>query len=221
MAVDEKHEMRILAAADIHGALSVYEWLMELAGQEKADLLILVGDLLAGDSEEQQREQSSIVVRVLRTCSVPVLYLMGNDDLVPLAYEDERMRPLHGRAVRIGIHAFVGYEYSLPFVGGPFEKPESEIERDALALEPLLGPTTVFVSHSPAFGILDATAFGTHAGSRSLAALLARKPPLAHIHGHVHEAFGRSGQHFNVASAGMRRAMCINLPSLEHRILRA
>ncbi len=212
--------MRILAAADVHGTLSVYEWLAETAVREKADLLILAGDLLAGDTEEWQRRQSAAVVRVLRTVRVPVLYLMGNDDLTPLGYEDERIKPLHLRAVAHGRHTFVGYEYSLPFVGGIFEKPESEIERDASSLEPLLDPAAVFVSHSPAFGILDTTAFGAHAGSQSLAALLDRRPTLAHIHGHIHEGFGRCGNRFNVAAAGMRRAMSIDLPSLEHQVLR-
>jgi hypothetical protein len=39
---------------------------------------------------------------------------------------------------------------------------------------------------------------------------------LAHIHGHVHSCFGRDSGHFNVASAGEKRALLIELPLLTH-----
>jgi hypothetical protein len=43
---------------------------------------------------------------------------------------------------------------------------------------------------------------------------------MAHIHGHIHHAFGVDRYHFNVASAAQRRAMLIDLPSLEYQVLR-
>jgi Icc-related predicted phosphoesterase len=46
--------MRVLASADVHGELSVYEWLVDVARQIEADVLILAGDLLEFDCEEQQ-----------------------------------------------------------------------------------------------------------------------------------------------------------------------
>ncbi len=211
--------MRILAAADIHGVLEVYEWLVELAEKHEAHLVVLAGDLFAGGWEEEQRQQAQIIIRVLKRMPVPLLYLMGNDDFVALDYEDEHVKPLHGRRLDFGGHGFVGYQYSLPFVGGIFEKPEAEIERDLGSLEPLLDEQTVLVTHSPAYGILDRVHVGDHVGSRSLAALLARKPVLAHIHGHIHESFGRQGKHFNVAAAGRQRAVIIELPTLEHKTI--
>ena len=211
--------MRLLAAADIHGNLSVYEWLARLAAERQADLLVLAGDLLAGDWEKGQREQVRKIIPLLKKAPVPLLYLMGNDDFVALDYEDARIQPLHGRRIDFGGYNFVGYQYSLPFVGGIFEKPESEIEKDIRPLEALLDGQTVFVTHSPVFGILDRVYGGSHVGSRSLAALLERKPVLAHIHGHIHEDFGRDGNHFNVAAAAQRRAVLIELPSLRHEVL--
>lgn len=211
--------MRIIAAGDIHGVMSVYEWLAEYAGQQEADLLILAGDLLECDSGDEQRKQARCLVAVLKAIRIPVFYIMGNDDFVPLDYEDEQIKSLHSRRLACGPYNFVGYQYSLPFMGGIFEKPENEIAEDVRALESLLDGHTVFVSHSPAFGVLDRTASGVHAGSRSLGDLISHKPPLAHIHGHVHESFGRDGRHFNVAAAGMRRAMSVDLPSLAHQII--
>jgi uncharacterized protein len=212
--------MRILAAADIHGVIDVYQWIAELARQHNAELLILAGDLLEGGSEQDQRREAQCVISLLKTIPIPVFYIMGNDDLVPLDYEDEQIRSLHGRRLTFGGYSFVGYQFSLPFVGGLFEKPESEIEKDARLLEPLLDREAVFVSHSPVFGVLDCVASGAHVGSRSLAALLDRKAVLAHIHGHIHEDFGREGNHFNAAAAGTRRTICVDIPSLTHRIFR-
>jgi Icc-related predicted phosphoesterase len=211
--------MRIIAAGDIHGVMSVYEWLAEHIERQKADVLILAGDLLECDSEDEQRKQARCIVAVLKAIRIPVFYIMGNDDFVPLGYEDDQFQSLHTRRLPCGPYNFVGYQYSLPFMGGIFEKPENEIAEDAHELESLLDGQTVFVSHSPAFGVLDRTASGVHAGSRSLGQLINRKSPLAHIHGHVHQGFGRDGRHFNVAAAGMRRAMSLELPSLAHEII--
>jgi len=201
--------------------VSVYEWLLETARQQQPDVVVLAGDLLLGGwPEEQGRQAREFILPLLRRFPVPVLYLMGNDDFVGLDYEDEGIKPLHGRRVERGGYSFVGYQYSLPFVGGIFEKPEEEIEKDVQALEPLLDGQTVLVTHSPAYGILDRTYSGEAVGSRSLAALLKRRPAMAHIHGHIHESFGRQGKHFNVAAAGCRRAVLIELPSLEHTVIR-
>jgi Icc-related predicted phosphoesterase len=209
--------MRILAAADIHGIQSVYEWLLELS-RGPVDALVLAGDLLEGDFEEGQREQAKKLVELLRSSMVPIFYIMGNDDNVALDYEDSLVQPLHGRRVEMGACNFVGYQYTPPFVGQVFVKPDEEIAADLELIELLLDERTILVTHTPAFGILDEV-FGENAGSRSLAALLRRRPPLAHIHGHIHSRFGREGSSFNVASAGMRRATLIEVPELTHRQL--
>jgi Icc-related predicted phosphoesterase len=212
-------EMRILAAADIHGFMSVYNWLAELAREPIADVLVLAGDLLSCDSEDEQRKQARSIIAVLKTMRIPVFYIMGNDDFIALDYQDEQIRPLHGQRLQFGNYNFVGYQFSLPFVGGIFEKPEEDIADDVHRLEPFLDDRTILVSHSPAFGVLDQTFSGVHAGSRSLRELINIKCPLVHIHGHVHNGFGQDGKHFNVAAAGTRRAICVELPSLAHQIL--
>jgi len=211
--------MRILASADIHGVMSVFEWLAEQTARQNADLLVLAGDLLDVDSEDEQRKQARNIIAVLKTLRVPVFYIMGNDDFIPLNYEDQRIRPLDGRRLQYGEYNFVGYQYSLPFIGGIYTKTEDQIAGDIQSLEPLVDGNSVLVTHSPVFGVLDRTASGTHAGSHSLRELITRKPPLLHIHGHIHNCFGREGNHLNVAAAATRRAMCLELPSLAHLII--
>lgn len=113
----------------------------------------------------------------------------------------------------------VGYQYSLPFMGGTFEKPEAAIAADLAPLAGLVDAGTIFVSHSPAFGILDPGFADVQIGSRSLRQLFDSTPFLAHIHGHSHGGFGRSGKHFNVASGGRRRAMVLDTESMTHEVL--
>ena len=209
--------MRILAAADIHGAQPVYEWLLGLS-EGSADILVLAGDLFEGDFAAGQRDQAEKIIALLRTSRIPVLYIMGNDDNVPLDYEDKLIIPIHGRRVAIGNYNFVGYQYTPPFVGQEFVKEEKDIAVDLEEIEPMLDEQTVFVTHAPARGILDEVS-GESVGSSSIGALLRRKRVLAHIHGHIHGGFGRSGNSFNVASAGQRRAMLIEIPALVHNSL--
>ncbi len=213
--------LRILAIADVHGVLSVYEWLGQLVRHHRADLLILAGDLFAGGWEGDQREQARNIISLLKSAAAPCFYLMGNDDNVGLEYTDEQIKPLHGRRLPCGTYSFVGYEYTPPFVGEVFVKPDAEIGKDLRSLEPLLDEHSVFITHAPAFGVLDHSYGGEHVGSRSLAALLDRRPVLAHIHGHIHESFGRDNNRFNVAAAGRRRGVLIELPSLDHKVLQA
>jgi Icc-related predicted phosphoesterase len=214
--------VRILASADIHGAKEVYEWLREAAADYGADLLILAGDLLIGGWEDEQSKQArTVVIPLLRTIPVPVCYVMGNDDHIDLGYEDGRIRPVHGRRLDFGAYGIAGYQYSTPFAGGCFEKPEGEIAADLCRIEPILDETTILVTHSPARGYADRIYSGHNVGCHALAELLARRNLLCHIHGHIHHSFGRAANHFNVAADGRKRAMIIDVPSLSHFAIEA
>src|SRR5262245_58366593 len=104
--------------------------------------------------------------------------------------------------------------------GGTFEKSEESIGADLERLEGLLDDSTIFVTHFPAFGILDPGLEQAQIGSRSIRDLLQRRPFRAHIHGHSHDGFGRQGAHFNVASAGRERAIILDFDNLVHEIVR-
>ena len=144
---------------------------------------------------------------------------MGNDDLIELSALSNHVRSVHRRRAQWGRFSVVGYQYSLPFMGGTFEKPESAIEDDLTALAIDVDADTIFVSHSPVFGILDPSLGDAHIGSRSLRHFLDARPYLAHVHGHSHAGFGRSGKHFNVAAAGRQRAMLLDLETMKHLVL--
>ena len=54
--------MRILAIADIHGIIEVYEWLPKAVSDYGADALIIAGDLLTGGWEGKQSEHARTFV---------------------------------------------------------------------------------------------------------------------------------------------------------------
>lgn len=218
--------MRILAAADLHGLRPVYEWLLATAREHHVDAIVLAGDLLGypdgfDTPEAAQHEEARVTVRILTTAAAPVFYIMGNDDLVELNSLFRHVQSIHSRGLKLGPYNFVGYQYALPFMGGVFEKADDEIARDLATMTRLMDEKTVFVSHSPAHGLLDQGMAGERIGSVAIQKFLDQHPFRAHIHGHCHEEFGRVGNHFNVASARRRRAMIIDLDSMEHEIVDA
>jgi Icc-related predicted phosphoesterase len=215
--------MRVLAASDIHGNLETYRWLSGVADERRAELMVLAGDLLGsgGDDdtiEEAQRRDAAGLVSILRALSVPAFYIMGNDDWVELTPFGEQIRSLHGERVDRDEFNFVGYQCTLPFMGGVNERSEEAIASDLFRLETLMDERTILVTHSPAAGVLDSTPLGP-AGSVSIRDAILRRGVRAHIHGHTHGSFGREGRHFNVAARRQRRAMLIDLNSMVHEVV--
>ena len=216
--------MDILAAADLHGQYDIYDWLVGVTAGIEPDVVVLAGDLLGAPAgfdtiEESQRADAMTILSILDRIAQPVLYVMGNDDMVELEPKRNGIRSVHNTRVGLGGLSFVGYQYSLPFMGGVFEKPESDILDDLSALDPLVDCGTVLITHSPAYGVLDVGVMDLHAGSVSIKDLIERRSPLMHIHGHIHQEFGICGRHFNVAAGGHKRAVLIRTDSMDHQVV--
>lgn len=216
--------MKLLASADVHGDHAIFRWLLAVARERRVDALVLAGDLLGcpdgpGTIEDAQRRDAAAIATILESAALPVYYVMGNDDLVELDPGCERLVSTHGRRVDLADVNLVGYQYSLPFMGGVFEKPEDGIRADLDQLERLVDSGTVLVTHSPAYGVLDLGVLELHAGSRAILDLVRRRNVRIHVHGHVHRQFGRSDRHFNVACGGNRRAMIIDTQTLDAAVV--
>ena len=173
--------MRILAGADFHGNLGIVGWFVEKGRSREVEAIVLAGDQLGytdevEDPEEDQTLNARRVEAMLLEVGVPVLYIMGNDDLIELDPVRDKLMPLHNRRLEFGGFNFVGYQYSLPWMGGDLEKPDEEIEEDLKAIEGYLDSRTVLVTHSPAHGILDPGAGPHKIGSRAFRNLLHDHP---------------------------------------------
>jgi Icc-related predicted phosphoesterase len=216
--------MRVLACADIHGHQGVYVWLAAVVVERHPDAVVLAGDLFGfpdeyATIEEAQEAEGRQAAEKLALSGTPVLFVMGNDDWIDWMPAVPSIRSIHGRRAEIRGMNFVGYQNTLTHLGGPHERTEEQIRADLEALAPLVDGNTVFVTHGPARRSLDRTAAGERIGSSALSDFLERRAFRAHIHGHVHHAFGRQGDHFNVAAAAIRRAMLIDLDTMRHEVI--
>ena len=175
--------MRILATADIHGVLSVYEWLVELVVEYEVDLLLIAGDLFAGDWEEGQREQARQIIPALKRVAAPCFYIMGNDDNVALDYEDERIKPLMEGSSLVEFTTSSLSIHTAIIRSNLFVKSEEQIGEDLQSLEPLLEKSTILVTHAPAYGFWTVPmAMNTLAAGHN--ALLQRRQVLVHPRAH-------------------------------------
>jgi Icc-related predicted phosphoesterase len=216
----------LLAIADLHGEYKVYEWMAEVAARIQPDVLLLAGDLLGfpdgyDDIVMAQRADARAILAIMEDIEAQVFYIMGNGDMIELEAQSDTIRSIHSVRVEMQPYNFVGYQYSPSFLGRPFEKGESAMRADLLALSPLIDERTIFVTHSPAYGILDRGIMSRHAGSKSLKAFIDRCSPLLHIHGHSHMDAGRKDIHINVASAFHKRVTLIDLENLRHEVITA
>ena len=217
--------MKILASSDLHGNHRFYRMILDIAKRSDARAIVLAGDLLGyppgfDNVEDAQRADARDILELLEAASMLVFYIMGNDDLVELGPRSGLVRSLHGVRIDLDAYHFVGYQYSLPFMGGIYEKTEEAIGRDLEELVPLADDCTVFVTHSPAKGHLDRTMLNTQAGSASILDFVEKTGVRAHVHGHLHSGFGRDGRHFNVAALPSARAMLIDIDEMTHRVIK-
>jgi Tol biopolymer transport system component len=83
--------MRILASADIHGVLRVYQWLVEqrIGGFG----LILAGDLFDADFEDQQRQQAQFIERILTNNAAFDGWPAWSPDGKHIAFASNRLGP--------------------------------------------------------------------------------------------------------------------------------
>jgi Icc-related predicted phosphoesterase len=185
------------------------------------------GSGVGGDPTQRDADAVAIALReeelelkgLLSTSEKPVLFIMGNDDGIVgggVQWKSEgRFVDINERAVDLGRHRFVGYQYTTPFVGGPFERPEQRQEANLVCLEALMDEHTLFVSHGPAYGVLDVGADGEHYGSRALLAFLRRKPVRLHLFGHIHNSWGVQGNAVNAAYPASRQFASTDLETGE------
>lgn len=216
--------MKVLALADLHGEYQVYEWMSKVTAQTHPDVLVLAGDLLGfpegyDEIELAQRADAKRLLSILDKIAAQTFYIMGNGDMIDLEAQGEGVCSINMVRVDTPPYNFVGYQYCLPFMGRPFEKTESEIQEDLVALAPEIDDRTVFVTHSPVYGIMDSGILGRHTGSRSIKSTVNKCSPYLHIHGHSHMECGREGIHFNVASAYCNRATLIDLSNMSHEVI--
>ena len=203
--------MRILFSSDLHGHIGAYKRFSELLSEEQFDLGILGGDLMSYSQDKEETERT--IKEILHRARTRILFIMGNDDgILDYDWDDtELLNNCNMKRLPIGNHTFLGYQYTNPFVGGPFEKTEQLQREDLPILKGLIESSTVLVSHGPAFGTLDVTFSGDHVGSRALRTLVEESNPLFHLFGHIHHSAGIQGRSINGAYPDLGKFVSLDL----------
>ena len=181
--------MRLVAVADIHGAYSRVEAILQ--AEAPFDAVIIGGDLTTHGTVHEART----AIETLRRFRKPVFAVAGNMDL-PLfepAYTELGVN-INARGVQLDDVGFFGVAGS-PFtpMHTPYELSEEEIRRRAEeGWKQVRGAARlVFVPHAPPRSTkLDKILLGAHVGSLAVREFVECNQPDVLICGHIHESRG-------------------------------
>ena len=156
---------------------------------------------------ERKRQEVS---DVLNGAGKPIFFVTGNHDLANWTSQGQLVN-IEGKKV-----PFVGYS----FVGVPSSFKGIRANPVSEGIAKLIDGQTILVSHSPPHRILDKTSVPNargkvrdeSIGSKSLSKILSRTSPLYCLFGHVHEGFGRIGNHVNGGFPLDSKFVTIELP---------
>jgi Icc-related predicted phosphoesterase len=202
--------MKILFTSDLHGNLEAFSRFSELLDRDEFDLGIISGDLMTYNPEKEAIEKKT--KKILEMPGKKILFIMGNDDGILDHNWDDTEFLINPDLKKIELYnfTFVGYQYTNPYVGGPFEKTEEEQMKDMPLLESLIDSNTIFISHGPAYGILDKAYNNQNVGSQALLGLVSKTKPAFHLFGHIHQSVGVSGTSINGAYPNIRKFFAID-----------
>ena len=192
--------MRILAMADLHADYEILDRLGVLPmRREKYDLYLLAGDIA---------EDDTLFLEKLLSLISPVLAVPGNRDTEKVVQLMEMKGiSIHKKSTVFNGLKISGFGFSSPTpFDTPGELPEDEIFRQLETIP--VDQETLFLAHTPPYGILDKVD-GVNAGSKSMLEMIREKQPFLYICGHIHEQTG----HKQVGNTTV-----INLPpAISHR----
>ena len=204
--------VRIAAAGDVHADESRHAGIAEAfaAANERADLLLLAGDL----TTYGEPEQAAVVADACRSLSIPVLAVLGNHDWhanrcdeitsvlaeagVTVLHRSWTVCDVDGTEVGVvGTKGFVGGfpDSALPDFGEPLlRRVYAETTEEVWALEQGLqavancGVRVVLLHYAPTMTTLEGEPRGILAflGSDRLARPIAEYAPDLVVHGHGH-----------------------------------
>lgn len=116
---------------------------------------------------------------ILNSTNKPILIIQGNHDKTEWT-SWKNIYNIHWKKIKIGKYNFVGYRYT------NFDRSPYDLEKDYQKLKHTINKNTIFVTHAPAYGILN----GYSSGNKDLKYLIEEKKPKYHLFGHIHEDFG-------------------------------
>ncbi|VVB81374.1 3',5'-cyclic adenosine monophosphate phosphodiesterase CpdA [uncultured archaeon] len=169
--------VRIFAAGDFHGDKQAARRLAERAVTEKADIIVLNGDIVEEDNPD------GIVCYFART-GKPVILVPGNHDWFATDFLAAKynIQNLHNKSMSVGNIAIVGSGSNMAMMS------EKDIYEGIRRLK--TAQKTLLVSHVHPSGTLMETFSQFVKGSVGLRKAIEATNPAVVLCGHVHEAEG-------------------------------
>ncbi|TLZ69994.1 MAG: hypothetical protein E6K10_09115 [Methanobacteriota archaeon] len=204
--------MRILMAADIHGAPEAIDLIPAAIREHRPDLFLACGDITHFGKPPSYAED--LFKRItIRTLAVP-----GNCDPPALvSVLDGLGVNLHMKKVQVHGETIVGLGGANPTpFGTPFEIPEDKIWR---GLDAVMEPGAILATHAPPYGHLDVVPRAGHVGSRSVARVVEKYRPKAVLCGHIHEAPGIVEGDVTMINPGPAKDGRLGLVDIDERVV--
>ncbi|MEF8848178.1 MAG: metallophosphoesterase [Candidatus Thermoplasmatota archaeon] len=160
--------MKIIAAADIHGAQFRLNLLLDKIKKFNPDLVALCGDITQFGPDSQAKS-------LLGQIKKETFAVTGNIDTedVKKGITDSIATFLEFKKIERENHSFIGVNGSR--------------EEDFKKIEDLIDEKTIILSHVPPYKIQDEIYKGKNGGSKILKQLVEDKKPLMVLCGHIHE----------------------------------
>ncbi|MDR3075089.1 MAG: metallophosphoesterase family protein [Candidatus Methanoplasma sp.] len=174
--------MKLLVVTDIHGNVSVTDWINSKMRQHAAEHVLVLGDITDFGPVE-------VAEGILGPIEGTVYALPGNCDprSLPLAVSAVAV-DMHGKTAEIGGYHVAGLGGSNPTIfDTPFELGEDEIYE---MLRPISEKGMILMVHAPPYGINDTIPSGVHVGSESILRIVNEFRPVLVLSGHIHEDYG-------------------------------
>jgi len=179
-------KLRILAASDIHGDAAAVKKLAEKAEREKADLVVLCGDI-TGFVETKD------IIAPFKRKNKKVLIIPGNHDsfaTTDFLAQLYNIHNIHGYSARyenVGFFGAGGAE-NLPFFPGAITEKElfATLKKAHAGLKGI--EKKIMVTHMHPSG--SVSEFSGVPGSKAITHAIKEFKPDILIHGHIHEAAG-------------------------------
>jgi len=169
--------MKILAAADIHGAQYRLNIILDNIEKYSPDLVVICGDIT-------QFGPGEIATNFLNQIPVETLAVPGNIDTPDVGKAIDE-----SKAENIDLKRIVKDKISFVGMGGETISLTNliSVNKDKKSINEIIDEKTVLVTHVPPYKLQDKVYVGHHIGSKELKNLVEKYHPRLVLCGHVHE----------------------------------
>lgn len=202
--------MKILALSDVHSRVEKLKKLLEKAGNQEIDLILVAGDLSNFGGETQAKE----VLDEIKKLNKKMFVIPGNlDSKEAILFLEKENVSLHGKKENYGKFVFVGFGGATECIGKVaytekeiYKKLKGLIEKEGKELNDKKEKVFLLTHAPPKNSSLDKSFSGKAIGSSAVRRIIEEFSPEFSLSGHCHEGIGkeRIGKTFCINSGAVK-----------------